>query len=345
MYAVLAVIISIWLASPATAQIVNSDYMFKESGRQPYPCTTPQGESVMCNEWHFSDNGWKRFTMKPKERVLSKLVNPDGRNVNLRTPASKNVALFDALWADQRDYSVVGGTDYDAVIEELVNRPLTPAEFHQYIEVKKEGRYQFKACMVARFYEEPQEWALWPLSGIQVVLEQLGTGTPTVQAMVPNNKARFGPGMDTPGYPGDEGDYETGSVNMTWVDTLDDLPHRAERGQVFGVREYASAHVWDGLRWFTTGEAWVAGGDAEVDSYLAHAGLRTAYHEPFAPTEADAVWSCHNDFVALAPGFYRIRAIALPVFRDDFAIFHTNHDGFGSIYNILLNRTKSLPAN
>lgn len=346
-YTALAVIISIWLAVPATAQIINSDPEFRREGPKAYRCTTPKGRQVICNRWHFHRNGWRKVNVKRNETVFGKLSTPEGQHISIRTPGKRHVALFDAMWADQRDYSPTLPWDTDAVISEFVERELRPAKFHQFVEIREAGQYQLRSCMTAKFSDDQMEGGPAPGGGIQVVLEQWHRDTvnePTLHAVVPANKAKFGTGMPTDRFPWgmDQDDFEMDSVNMTWVDFIEDLPLFAERGDVVGVRFEEVAYVFDGLKWFVAGQGFVARG-MEIDGYIGHAGLRTPYHEPWLGSNdpsatTEAIWSCHDAYVALGAGFYIITGRMLPVTRDIFSITHDDHAGFGAVRMILLKR-------
>lgn len=333
-------------AGVLSAEIINGNHDFKHRGPAPYKCTTPKGKTETCNRWNFSANrGWKVFRPSRHENIFDRLPSTDAHGVTIRRP--EGVALYDAEWADHRDFEWLMIEDEAereaAKMAELIERELRYAMFWQFVEVHTAGNYHLRACMTAKMTDDHHVFLPHPASGLQVRVEQWHAeeGLVTVPMVVPR-KAKFGAGMDS----------EPGSVGITWIDHDTELPAVAERGAVYASRYSGVAYVHDGTGWNIVGDEFLELG-SEVDSYVGHAWLNSAYRPRvsplwsiYEPTETwpnnidpqEAIWTCHSDIQHLEPGFYVIRAQALPIWRFDFDLAYTDHAGFGAIRMIYLEK-------
>lgn len=319
-----------WLSGTASAQMISSDPEFARQGKKQYACTTPLGRNVICNRWHFPRTGWKKLKVTRNQTVFGKAESPEAHDVKIPIPPKKHIALYDYLWADHRDLSVLLPVDFDAATEELINRQLDNVEFQQFVEIKKAGTYRMSSCMAGQFFEDHYEMPGIRDGGIQVTLEQF-TGRPEgpIVHMALPKKATWH-------Y--DE-NFEIQSTGVTWVQTFDDLPETAERGAVYAIIDTEQSWVYDGNRWTFASSPFMD--EVEVDSYVGHAGLRTAYHIPTwwdDAFEMDAEWSCYQSEMALSPGFYVLRGNILPVWRDESGFLYSDYSGFAAIRELRLER-------
>jgi hypothetical protein len=183
----LASLALLFLWSDAFANEI-SDFNFNHSRRAGDACVSPKGRNLTCNVWHFQED--RGFHRRCGKDVFRKLEQSSGGVV---APKRSCVALYDSMWADMRDFSHIteeelGNYDpnnpLDPIVMELT-RPLLHAKFWQYLKVRHTGNYLFKACMTARFFEEPEYVVVE--SGMQATLSRWQSEVPgeTLHAVLP----------------------------------------------------------------------------------------------------------------------------------------------------------------
>lgn len=177
------------------------DFNFTQRHRSGKACTSPKGRNLTCKVWHFQQD--RGFHRRCGRDVFKKLEQSSGGVI---APQRGCVALYDEFWSDMRDFSDITAEqweDYnptdptDPIVMEL-RRPLLHAKFWQYVEVKRSGVYKFKACMTARFFEEPEY--IFVESGMQATLsEWRREGTGEIVHVVLPEKERVPLDMASPG--------------------------------------------------------------------------------------------------------------------------------------------------
>jgi hypothetical protein len=324
MLTAIAIAIMLAVASTASAQYeMNSNPDFVKYGTRPYTCTTPGGRKITCNQWEYpAKSGWKRFctgTASP----FSKLADAEGRRVDMESSVSGCAILFDNAWADTRNLAKRG-----RALQREQTRTLKPAEFSQKIQLQYKGIYLFRACMafqptISLYHASPEDQI--NQNGIKVMVKEWHQSftTPKVHAVLPA-KSTFGPSGNTI----NGGEFDLVIPNWAAMPPGDPSP-----GVSIGVQDALQATVTDNTNTaIYDGEirpSWY------IDGLDGHAGLKMSYHTQNAPV--DGVWTCHEAYTYLQPGFYAIVAMVSPYLSAmGGGNYLADYDGYGGISHISL---------
>lgn len=324
----LAAIMAAVMVAGAAAQPINSDPEFIREGQEAYACTSPKGQKATCNKWLVNKlRGWKRVCAEPDKPIFGGRIDNNNLPVEIEHPDSGCVMVFDSEWADFRRWDKPNQEREQA-------RSLRPAYFRQLVEVHEAGTYQLSTCMVRSVHEvaEDDQDNRMNLGGINVSLLQWHpTGGPTVHAILPNSKAKYG----ADGLDGTQEHFDL------IVDDINHLTGELPRPIVIGEQQTHDTYAVSSMGNVSRYDSW---GKARyfVDGYDAHAGLTQPYEgngqlvigDDGFPHHSLAGWTCYEETMPLDPGFYLIKAEVYPTFYGE----TTDYQGWGAIQHIGLTR-------